>query len=146
MRCLNTSSLEPIVMQLRDRVKSDIAMVNFVDENSQQIMASSGFELPDDMGGMLPLEYSICVHTKAMDFPLVVDDAQTHPLLKGNLSVIVFGVQAYVGVPVHLPEHGAIGAICVLERHARRWEENEIQAVMDAARQVDAKISEIKAR
>ena len=75
-----------------------------------------------------------------MDFPLAIDDALSHPLMRGNLAVSKFNVAAYIGAPVHVENGEAMGAVCAIEFHQRRWTEEDIRFITDAARMADGLI------
>ena len=86
----------------------------------------------------MPIDYSICLHATEMDFPLVVDDAHSHPLLRNNRMVAEYSVAAYLGAPIHLPGSGkAAGTICAMHRKPRRWSAEETRRVIDAAQVID---------
>jgi GAF domain-containing protein len=122
----------------RDRLNSDLAMVSYVTREHHYALACSGFTLPDDFHGVIPWDFSICVHVQGMNFPLRVDDALQHPLLTGNKSVTEFGIQAYIGAPLLSPKHGAIGSLCALDRHARRWGDSDLSELQSLADEINA--------
>lgn len=68
-----------------------------------------------------------------MNFQLVIDDAQHHPLMKGNRTVEELGVAAYLGSPISVHPDKAIGTICAIEHSPRRWTEANIEDITIAA-------------
>ena len=138
----NRESLSLIVEQLRAEISADMAMVSYLTATDHHVVVSAGFILSPALAERVPLENSICCHATAMDFPLVVDDANTHPLLWGNLTVRKFGVAAYLGAPIHVPKGDAVGTICAMQRKARRWREVEIGQVIDKAQEIDRLIDQ----
>jgi GAF domain-containing protein len=109
------------------------ALVTQVTETQQEILANSGLDLPAQFGSSTPLSHSICQHTAAIDFPLVIDDTVYHPLLRGNLAFQDLGIAAYLGAPVYVHEGKAIGAICALEFRQRRWSSEDIEFIIRSA-------------
>lgn len=134
----SAETLEELVAQVQRHLAAACAMITEVTADRQRVLAHAGRRLPDWFMAGAPLDYSICQHCVAMDFPLVIDDAITHPLLRGNRAVSELNIAAYLGAPVHRPAGTAIGAICAVEFHQRRWSEAEIRFVTDSARIADA--------
>ena len=112
-------------------------LITHITPNSQIILANSGLQLPAEFARSMPLDYSICQHTVAMDFPLVIDQTSRHSWLTSNKAIPEFGIGAYLGAPIHVQEHKAMGAICALEFHERRWSSEDIRIIMAAARAAD---------
>lgn len=129
--------LQGVLHPLKMRLQADMAMISYLTESHHHIAVESGIELPPEAMGRVGLEHSICVHSVAMDFPLVVDDAIAHPLLKTNLTIKEFGVAAYLGAPVHFPDGRAVGTVCVMQRRVRRWSSQDIKDVIDTANTID---------
>ncbi len=112
-------------------------MVTHVTATKQDIVANSGQTFPARFKTSTPLSHSICQHTVAIDFPLIIDDAVAHPLLRGNLAVRDLGIGAYLGAPVHKSEGEVIGALCALEFRQRRWSAQDIEIITQAAKVAD---------
>jgi GAF domain-containing protein len=68
-----------------------------------------------------------------MDYPLVIEDALTHPLVLGNKAVEQLGVLAYLGAPIYQSGLVPIGAVCAIETRRRRWSDEDIEAIKLAA-------------
>lgn len=90
----------------------------------------------------MPLSHSICQHTKAMDFPLVIDDVISHPLTTNSAVFSDLGVAAYLGAPVHVETGDAVGALCAVDVHNRRWDPSENELVANAASVADGVFSQ----
>lgn len=108
-------------------------LVTQITESEQIVLANAGMNLPANFVAAMPLSHSICQHSVAMDFPLIIDDTEFHPLLKGNLAFSELGIGAYLGAPVHVHQDRALGAICALELKARRWTDENVEFIMRAA-------------
>lgn len=126
------SSLTELVTNVRAELQSAAVMVTIVGNHDQCVVANDGMALPDEFKVSMPLDYSICQHTKAMDFPLVIDNTISHPLLRNNKAFPVLGVTSYIGAPIHDAEK-SIGAVCAIELKPRRWSVDEIELIVRAA-------------
>lgn len=112
-------------------------MVTRATEAGQEILANSGLAIPTRFKGSIPLSHSICHHTVAMDFPLIIDNTIVHPLLRDNLAFQDLGIVAYLGVPVHAHESKATGVLCAVELKQRRWSAQDIEIVTQAAQHAE---------
>jgi GAF domain-containing protein len=75
-----------------------------------------------------------------MNSPLVVNDASVHPLIRDNPAVSSLGVRAYAGVPVSGADGLPIGALCVVDEHARDWGPADVQVLRDLASVLGAEL------
>lgn len=130
----SAATLDELVAIVQSHLAAACVIVTRVTDEWQSVLAHVGRPLPDWFVTSAPLGFSICRHSAAMDFPLAIDDAFSHPLLRGNLAVSELSVAAYLGAPVHLPSGQAFGALCALEFHQRRWSEEDVCLVIAAAR------------
>lgn len=137
----DAATLEELTALVRGQLDAACTLVTRIDDDGQSVLAHAGRRLPDLFMRKASLDYSICQHSVAMDFPLVIDDALSHPLLRGSLAVEELGIAAYIGAPVHDRDGTATGTICALEFHQRRWSEDEVSFIIEAARIADRLIS-----
>ncbi|QCO58094.1 GAF domain-containing protein (plasmid) [Pseudorhodobacter turbinis] len=77
------------------------------------------------------------MRTIAMDFPLIIDDTITHPLLRDSLAFQDLGIVAYLGVPVHAHEGKTTGVFCAVELKQRRWSARDIEIITQAAQHAE---------
>ena len=136
------NSLAELADAIQRRLDCTGTMVTKVCQDELLILTNAGLQLPPHYQNSMPLEYSICQHVAAMDFPLVIDDSNSHPLLKGNRAVSELSLAAYLGAPVHDADGKALGAICAFETRQRRWSEQEISYVLTAANLADLLLAE----
>ena len=136
-------SLSNVADLLCDGLNTSTVLVTRTTSNQQLVLAKAGVELPDKYSTCMPLSHSICQHTAAMDYLLVIDDVFVHPLLKNSIVISELLIAAYIGAPIHVQEGKAIGAICALERHQRRWSSSDIELITKAARTVDRLLIEV---
>ena len=134
MRLLSkAASLNELAETVQTELNCAAVLITEITDDEQIILANVGLRLPERYERSTPLNYSICQHTVAMNFPLVIDDTVYHPLLKGNLAFPELGIAAYLGSPINVAERGAIGAICALELRRRRWSVEDIELISHAA-------------
>lgn len=126
------TDLSSLAAKLAARLDCMGVLVTRVYREDQVILANSGVDLPPDLRLRMPLSYSICKHVSAMNFQLVIDDTNNHPLLRGNLAVDRLQVAAYLGNPIMLATNKAIGAICAIEQSKRLWTPENIEDIAAA--------------
>lgn len=132
------TTLDELVTLVRTGLGAACVMITRVTDDKQTVLAHAGRSLPEWFGRSASLDYSICQHSVAMNFPLVIDDAISHPLLRGNRAVTELNVAAYIGVPIHAQPGKAMGALCAVEFHQRRWTEEDVTLITEAARKADS--------
>lgn len=126
-------SLGELAVAVRGKLNCAGVLTTQITQDRQFVLANAGIAIPEHFQASMPLTHSICQHSVAMDFPLVIDDTIKHPLLKDNLAFTDLGVAAYLGAPVRVHPGSPLGAICALEMRYRRWTEEDIETIMDAA-------------
>jgi signal transduction protein with GAF and PtsI domain len=136
------ASLTRLAARLIGTPVSAIAIVQ-EDQDRQYFLSETGLGDPWKSTRQTPLSHSFCQHVKASNSPLVVDCAREHPLVKDNLAIDALGVEAYLGVPISMPDGCPVGALCVIESQARNWTSADLAALSDLALCVN---SEIKLR
>lgn len=83
-----------------------------------------------------PLEHSICRHVWSMNHPLIVDDAQSHPLVRDNPILEIDGIGAYAGYPIQ-DEAGKVAAtVCAFHDRIHYWSPTEKKAISDIAEEL----------
>lgn len=137
----DAQSLEELAALARAKIGSSRVLITRITADRQVVLAKSGASLPAAYETSMPLSHSICQHAVAMDYPLVVDDAYSHPLLKGTEAASDLEIAAYLGAPIHAETGEAIGAVCALELHQRRWSSAEIELIVDTAQVADQLIT-----
>ncbi len=133
----SAQSLEQLTEAVFKQLNCAGVLATQITQDQQLVLANTGLTLPAKFQTSMPLTHSICQHTVAMDFPLVIDDTIQHPLLAGNLAFEELGVAAYLGAPIRVHQGKALGAICALEMRYRRWVDRDIEIIMNAAKVAD---------
>lgn len=133
----SAASLKQLTEIVRTQLNCAGVLASQITHDQQIVLANTGMNLPARLRASMPLTHSICQHTVAMNFPLVIDDTIEHPLLKGSLAFQELGVVAYLGAPVHMRQGKAVGSICALELRHRRWSAQDVELIMLAANVAD---------
>lgn len=128
-------ALKALARETRMRVGSLVVLISEILPSHEQVLAKSGVSFPPPLTDIIPLDYSICQHVVGMNYLLVMEDALTHPLMLGNRSVEEFGVSSYIGAPIYADGDKPFGALCALDLRKRRWSEDEIETIKQAAAQ-----------
>ncbi|MFL5814988.1 MAG: GAF domain-containing protein [Bdellovibrionia bacterium] len=121
-------------------IHAPVSLVSLVDRERQ--FFKSAFGLPEPWLSMreTPLTYSFCRHVVDTQKPLLIEDAEAHPLVKKNLAVGALHVIAYAGMPLLLSNGQCIGSFCVIDHKPRIWHKDEIGLLSDIADSVMAEI------
>ncbi len=117
-----------------------VSLVALIDEDRSYFKSTYGVpEVPP--GRSVPLSHSLCQHVVGTGAPVVIDDAQTHPLVNDNGGVTDFGVGAYLGVPVRAPSGHVLGSLCAIEMGARSWTADDQVSLSSLAASVEGEIA-----
>ena len=106
-----------------------VALISIVTPERQFFLSSSGLGEPWASCRETPLSHSFCQHVVKRNEPLVVTDAENHELVKDNLAVGELGVQAYLGVPIVLPDGNVIGSFCAIDDSPRTWMQDDLETI-----------------
>jgi len=115
-----------------------VALVSLVDERRQFFKSQVGLPAPWDEKRQTPLSHSFCQWVVSSEEELVVADARTHPVLRGNGAVADLGVVAYAGIPLTAPSGQPIGSFCAIDGRPRQWTHDELALLRDFAQLIDA--------
>ena len=106
-----------------------VALISLVTNDRQFFLSSSGLGEPWATCRETPLTHSFCQHVVKRNEPLVVTDAKNHELVKDNLAISDLGVQAYLGVPIVLPDGNVIGSFCAIDDCPRAWSLDDLETI-----------------
>ncbi|UFZ03583.1 GAF domain-containing protein [Bradyrhizobium ontarionense] len=107
-------------------LQAPASIIALVDRDRQFFKSSVGLCEPWASLRETPLSHSFCQHVVTTAHPLIVSDAQQHPLVKDNLAIPSLGVHAYLGIPLKLPGGEVIGALCAIDHVPRAWSDDDI--------------------
>lgn len=112
-----------------------IGLVSIVMDGAQTFAASHG------VGGWIlgangtPVEWSFCANSVKSGNPFVVEDADTHEVVKDNPLVTIDNIKCYAGVPMTTKNDQIIGNFCVIGVESRSFTEEEIKRLKEYASQ-----------
>ena len=125
--------LTRFVETLRGRLSSDAVYVSSVSASEHTFVISTEHTPAFPIGTTLSLDRSICKHVAWMNFPLVVDDTQSHPLIKDNPTIRDEMIGAYAGYPVRDANRSVLAVVCAVFERMHRWTQSEQEILADAA-------------
>ena len=101
-------------------------------EDVQLVAGGSG--LADDaVGGVGPLEESLCTVTAAGSGPLVLEVAPADPRVSDLPPVTSGAVGSYLGMPLTGKSGATIGVLCVFDPEPREWTEADVATLRELA-------------
>ncbi|MDT5037198.1 MAG: hypothetical protein QOE03_2383 [Micromonosporaceae bacterium] len=127
IRDADVSSLAVRLARLAARATgAPLSILTLVDADTQIVLGSAGWD------GPVPRDLPMCRTVVDSGVPLIVSDTRLDPRFCTNAAVVLDGVAAYAGLPVH--EDGkVVGVLAVLDRQPRQWTPSELAAAADAA-------------
>lgn len=105
-----------------------VAHISVADHRRKRIFYKSQFGHPEELVAAreLPMELTYCQHVALTSAPVIVSNAQVHPLLVGTPALSEGQPLAYLGIPVEAPGGKVIGGLCMMQPEERRWTRSEI--------------------
>lgn len=111
----------PLVRLAAQCLDTPIVLISIVGEDCQQFLASVGFALQET-----PRHHSICAHVMEQGYLLEIEDLRLDPRFAHNPFVTgAPHMRFYAGMPLFAPGGQAIGALCVIDTRARRFDDNQ---------------------
>ena len=122
-------SLQMLVDLANKFLGTPVALISIVTPERQFFLASSGLSEPWSICRETPLTHSFCQHVVKRNEPLIITDAENHQLVKDNLAISDLGVQAYLGVPIVLPDGNVIGSFCAIDDCQHAWTQDDLETI-----------------
>ncbi|GEO04059.1 hypothetical protein AAE02nite_17230 [Adhaeribacter aerolatus] len=113
-----------------ERFNAPVALISLVDKYRVWYKASIG------LGGIneVPRQDSLCSMVVLQDAVTVINDALQEPCLLVNPFVASnFGLRFYAGAPIKTPDGLRLGAVCVIDKHPRYFDESEQKGLEELA-------------
>ncbi|SDW49827.1 GAF domain-containing hybrid sensor histidine kinase/response regulator [Roseicitreum antarcticum] len=112
-------------------LNSPVSLISLMDYDGdrQYFKSRTGLEEPLATSRQTALSHSFCKIVAESGKPLVVADSGSDPMVKDCDPINPLKVAAYLGVPIHAPDHSFIGALCVIEHEPRDWTEEEVETM-----------------
>lgn len=107
------------------------ALVSLVDNERQFFKSQIGLAQPWAGARQTRLTHSFCQWVVSGREQLVVEDANAHPALRGNLAVRDMGVVAYAGVPLKDRNDRVLGSFCAIDARRRAWSDEDLETLRD---------------
>jgi diguanylate cyclase (GGDEF)-like protein len=117
-----------------------IALVSLVDQDRQWFKSRAGLDATET-----PRDVSFCGHTILDDRPLVVPNALDDARFADSPLVLAEpNVRFYVGWPLKAPNGQRIGALCLMDRRPRPFEDDDLEALRDLAAMVEHELAAVQ--
>lgn len=109
--------------------EAPVAAICFVDRQRCWFKASVGLG-----GTQIPRDAGFCGYAFQSSGTFIVEDALAHPRFR-NAPMVTMpdGFRFYTGVPLRLSEGTSVGTLCVLDRHPRQLNTDQIIALQQLA-------------
>lgn len=114
------------------------SLVSLVDADRQFFKSQTGLSEPYASARQTRLSHSFCQWVVSGREPLIVEDANEHPSLRGNLAVKALGVIAYAGVPLLGRGRQVLGSFCAIHAERRTWSDDDIATLKDLSQVSEA--------
>jgi hypothetical protein len=121
-------------------LNTPVALISLIDEERQFFKSCHGLGEPWSSARETPLSHSYCRHALNAGNPLVIEDARSHPLVRGNPAITELKARAYAGAPLITGEGHALGTLCVLDEQPRSWTADQIETLSTLAAAVMSEI------
>lgn len=112
------------------------AYVTLVGPEEQVAPGAVALDRPGEPVRVIPIGESVCQFTVATGEPLILDDTRTNPLVKSHPAVRGGTLLAYAGVPLRTNDGQVLGSLCVHDRHARQFSDEQVGLLQELARLV----------
>ena len=113
-----------------------VAQVNVVTADAQVPIASFARTERERWVGPVGLDASYCQYVVALDDPLTIADARTHPLVQRSRATTDAGIVAYAAAPLRAPVGRGghvLGSVCVVDFAPRVWTEEDVELLEELA-------------
>lgn len=130
-------NIRTIVQQTYKLINSASSLYNRLDEEEGSIACWAGYRLPPDFPPKdIPFGH-ICMEStlKNSDQPVIIEDLSTSPFQHDDPFIEHYGLKSYLGCPV-ICDGKAIGSLCVVDTHLRRFEDVDIDTISTLAKAI----------
>ncbi|MHB1306422.1 MAG: PAS domain S-box protein [Limisphaerales bacterium] len=112
--------------------ESPIAIISFVDQDRIWLKAAVGIDTRE-----MPRQMSLCSTAILYPGPLVIEDLAVHPEFSQHPLVTgPEGFRFFASMPLRTPAGLGLGGLCVLDRKARQFRPDQLEALEILGRQV----------
>jgi diguanylate cyclase (GGDEF)-like protein len=121
-----------------DLLAVPVTLVSLIDRDRQFFKSAHGLRGKWAEVRESPLSHSVCRYVVEAGEPLVIADAEEHPLICDNLALRDLGIKAYAGMPLILSDGQPVGAMCAIDTEPHDWTERELKILEGLASGVRA--------
>ncbi|RYD30592.1 MAG: response regulator [Verrucomicrobiaceae bacterium] len=118
-----------------------VSLISIIDRDRQFFKSQCGLTDTSAKGRETPLSHSFCKYVVEFSEMLVVEDAEVHPVVRGNPAISELGIRSYLGVPVYNDGGDPVGSFCAFDFKPRAWSEQDIGIVKALADQVTGEVN-----
>jgi len=119
----------PLVELAAKLIGAPIAYIALLDADRLVFKAGIGLSLSE-----VPREWAVCEETVASGGSMIVPDVRLHPRLSNHPAVAAFGIRAYAGTVLHLPDGCIAGTLCLLDTQPRQFGPEQMETLRSLAR------------
>ena len=141
---LTSAQVDEVLQQTAEEAAKALdlptALVTIVLDEAQFFAAHHGLDgwMAETRG--TPVEWSFCAHAVQSGEPFVVENAETHPLVKDLPVVEIDNVRCYAGIPLITSTGHRLGTLCVIGHEPRTFSEQEMDVLRGLAEKAVARI------
>lgn len=121
---------------IREALGVNLVTLSRIGADRQLVLATSASSGISLNRTDIPLGESICRHVEQMNFPLVVSDTLSHPLLRDVPGIMHCVSGAYLGYPVRDLDGRVLAVLAAARDRIHRWSAEEQALMAQAAREV----------
>ncbi len=118
-----------------------VCLVSLVEFDRQFFKCCLGLPEPWASRRQTPIHFSFCQHVVCASQPIIIEDARNHPLVRDNPAIQELGVEAYLGIPLQMPDGQVLGSFCAIDHKPRSWSEDDVDVMTNLAASVISEIS-----
>ena len=110
-----------------------ISLLSLIDGEHQWVKSVAGATLGQGLPHAIPVGRSICGHVIAGGRALVIRDVDRDERVDVDAAMRVWGVRAYVGLPLVMADGHAVGVLCVADTQPHDWSLEALDGLRDLA-------------
>lgn len=119
---------QPLVELAAKLLKTPVAYIALLDADRLVFKASVGLTVTE-----VPRAWAVCDHTVAHGGSMTITDAKHHSQFADHPAVTTFGIRAYAGTVLRLPDGNIAGTLCLLDTAPRRFTDEDLETLESLA-------------
>src|SRR5438105_9119729 len=133
--------LDEVVQQAPEPVHADACAIRVIEDDELVVSAAVGAGAADAVGSRSPASAWLSGDVLQSRSPVALEDAAADARLRALDPMLAAGNAAYLGVPLAGAEGAPLGVLAVYAAEARRWREEEVEAMLALAASTSAALS-----